>query len=259
MDNSNNKPLILISNDDGYFAPGLNALINSAQKHGNVVVVAPEQGSSGMSHAITIKVPLRASKIKGHHNFDFYKVNGTPADCIKLAINQLTPRMPDLIVSGINHGSNSSVSVLYSGTMGAALEGCLNGVPSIGFSLCTHNMDADFTLAEKIANNIIDKVIKNGLPKYTCLNVNIPVVDEQNLKGIKICRQAKGVWSEEFEKRTDPHGGTYYWLTGNFDIHENGSTDNDEWALRNNYASIVPVKIDFTDYQAIEFLNKLGF
>ncbi len=248
----------MVTNDDGYFAPGLAILIEMVKPYGDVVVVAPEQAASGMSHAITIKTPLRVVKIKHEEGLIFYKINGTPVDCIKIGINQLVERTPDIIVSGINHGSNSSISIIYSGTMGGALEGCLNGIPAIGFSLCNHSMNADFSLVKKYGEGIFADALKNGLPNDTCLNVNFPVTDEKDFKGIKVCRQAKGVWKEEYEKRTDPHGGTYYWLTGVFKNHENGSTDTDEWALENNYASIVPVKADFTDYESIKSLTALN-
>lgn len=249
------RPLILVSNDDGYFAPGLEALIEVVKDLGNIVVVAPEQGASGMSHALTINTPLRASIVKQEDNFILYKVNGTPVDCIKLASSQLLDRKPDLIVSGINHGSNSSISVVYSGTMGAAIEGSINNIPAIGFSLCSHAYDADFTLVKKQARKIIEQVLKHGLPDYTCLNVNVPYIKEEDFKGVKVCRQAKGAWQEEFEKRTDPHGGSYYWLTGEFKNKENGSTDSDEWALNNNYASVVPITTDYTNHAAIDTLK----
>jgi 5'-nucleotidase len=256
--NNVNKPLILVTNDDGYFAPGLAVLIDMVKPYGDVLVVAPEQGVSGMSHAITIKVPLRVVKIKQEENVTIYKLNGTPVDCIKLGLNQLADRRPTMVVSGINHGSNSSISVIYSGTMGGALEGCLNGIPSLGFSLCSHSMSADFSLVKKYGTGIFIDALKNGLPKDTCLNINFPVIAEKDFKGIKVCRQAKGVWKEEYEKRIDPHGGEYYWLTGNFHNHENGNTDTDEWALNHNFASIVPVKTDFTDYETLKIITALN-
>jgi len=251
------KPLILVTNDDGYFAPGLHNLIDMVKPYGEVLVVAPEVGVSGMSHAITIKTPLRLTLLEKTNGVTFYKLNGTPVDCVKMAINQLVDRKPDILVSGINHGSNSSISVIYSGTMGGAIEGSLNKIPSIGFSLCSHRMDADFSLTKKYSEGIFLQVLKNGLPDYTCLNVNFPVIDESSFKGIKVCRQARGVWKEEYEKRVDPHGGEYYWLTGNFKNNENGSTDTDEWALDHNYASIVPVRTDFTDYENLKKLENL--
>lgn len=252
---STQRKLILVTNDDGYFAPGINSLIEMVRPLGDVVVVAPDTGSSGMSHAITIKLPLRLTQIKKEPGLLFYKATGTPVDCVKLAINQVLNRKPDILVSGINHGSNSSISVIYSGTMGAAIEGCLNGVPSIGFSLCSHSMDADFSLVVKYGVDIVKDVLTRGLPDYTCLNVNFPVIPESEFRGIKVCRQARGVWKEEYEKRVDPHGGTYYWLTGNFISHEEDSTDTDDWALDHNFASIVPVNPDFTDTQNINHLQ----
>jgi 5'-nucleotidase len=254
------KPLILVSNDDGYFAPGLKVLIDMVKPYGDVLVASPEQGVSGMSHAITIKTPLRAAKISEEDNVVIYKINGTPVDCVKLALNQLADRKPDIIVSGVNHGSNSSISVIYSGTMGAAIEGCLNGIPAIGFSITTHSMKADFTIVAKYGAEIFDTVFNSKNKNNICLNVNFPVVGESEFKGIKVCRQARGVWREEFEKRIDPHGGEYYWLTGDFKNNEPNATDTDEWALANNYASIVPVKVDFTDFDSlneIENLNKI--
>lgn len=254
------KPLILVSNDDGYFAPGLKVLIDIVKPYGDVLVVSPEQGVSGMSHAITIKTPLRATKISQEDNVIIYKVNGTPVDCVKLALNQLADRKPDIIVSGVNHGSNSSISVIYSGTMGAAIEGCLNGIPSMGFSITTHSMNADFSVVAKYGAEIFDTVFNDRRKNNICLNINFPVVDESEFKGVKVCRQARGVWREEFEKRIDPHGGEYYWLTGSFKNSEPDATDTDEWALANNYASIVPVKVDFTDFDSlteIENLNKI--
>lgn len=251
------QPLILVSNDDGYFAPGLNALIDVVKDLGEVMVVAPEKGESGMSHALTIKSPLRTSLVSQNENLSVYKVNGTPVDCIKLASNQLLDRKPDLIVSGINHGSNSSISIVYSGTMGAAIEGSINNIPSIGFSLCSHDYEASFELAKLEARKIIEQVLMHGLPEHTCLNVNFPDIPANEFKGMKICRQAKGAWQEEFEKRTDPHGENYYWLTGAFKNFENGKTDSDEWALNNKYGSIVPVTTDYTNYAAIETLKKI--
>lgn len=251
----NIKPLILVTNDDGYLAPGLEALISLVKPFGDILVVAPEKGSSGMAHAITISTPLRLSKVSQNENVSIYKVNGTPADCVKLAINQLIKDKPTMLVSGINHGSNTSISVLYSGTMGGAIEGCLNGIPSIGLSLDNHSHNADFSLAIKYSKPIIEKVLKEKLPDNICLNVNFPICSESEFKGIKVCRQANGVWREEYDKRVDPHGGTYFWLTGRFESHENGSTDTDDWAILNNYASIVPVSTDLTSYSHLKQMN----
>jgi len=252
----NNRPLIFVTNDDGINAKGLQALIDIVKPFGKVVVVAPEEGQSGMSHALTVKTPIRLRKIEQKEGFEKYAVSGTPVDCVKLAFNQLLSRRPDLVVSGVNNGSNSSVSVVYSGTMGAAIEGCLYGVPSVGFSSLDMNSNQDFELAKRFCGTIVEKVLSEGISQGTCLNVNLPAIKADECKGVKICRQNKGRWIEEFEKRTDPHGGEYYWLTGSFENHEPESTDTDEWALNHKYISIVPIKVDFTDYASIETLNE---
>lgn len=248
--------LILVSNDDGFDAPGLDALIETVRPFGEIVAVAPVEGRSGMSHAITIKNPLRLCKIKQDENVTVYSCTGTPADSVKLALSQLLKRKPDLLVSGINHGSNSSISIIYSGTLGATMEGCINCIPSVGFSVLNHSRNADFTLAKKYSRAVIENVLHAGLPDGVGLNVNFPVVGMEEFRGFKICRQAKGVWKEEFEKRTDPQGQDYYWLTGNFHNFEPEMTDTDEWALKNKYASIVPVNIDFTSYTMLDEMKK---
>lgn len=252
------KHLILVTNDDGVFAPGLQVLIEVVRPFGHVVVVAPERGESGMSHAISIKNPIRLNKVKMEDGLEIYSCPGTPVDCVKLALNQVLPRRPDFVVSGINHGSNASISVIYSGTMGAAIEGCLNGIPSVGFSLLDHSMDADFRLSAKIASVVFSKVLQIGLPSDVCLNVNVPRIKEENCNGIVVCRQARGVWKEEYDKRIDPGKQPYYWLTGNFHNFEPEANDTDEWALANNFVSIVPVKVDFTSHEAIRSLAVLN-
>lgn len=252
------RPLIFVSNDDGYYAKGFKTLINIVSKYGDVIAVAPESGASGMSHAITIKEPLRLSKVESYQGVEIYSCNGTPVDCVKLGLNQLTTRKPDYMVSGINHGSNSSISVIYSGTMGAAIEACLNGVPSIGFSLLSHSLDADFEGSAYYAEEIFKKIIKIGLPEYSTLNVNVPNIKLKDIKGTRVCRQAHGIWKEEFEKRTDPHNHNYYWLTGEFNNFEPNAEDTDEWALANNYVSIVPIKADFTAYHVLSHIKELN-
>ena len=252
---SNKKPYILISNDDGYQAKGLAALISVAKNFGKLIVVSSERGESGMSHAITMKTPLRVRKIKDEENLIFYVINGTPADCIKIGMNQLVERKPDLILTGVNHGSNASISVVYSGTLGAAREGCLQQIPSIGFSLLNHDKEADFSTVIYFMTRIIEQTLKNGIEDQTFLNVNIPDIPIEEIKGIKICRQTKGVWKEEYIKRTDPNGSDYYWLTGAFDNFEPTAEDTDEWALANNYITIVPIKIDGTAYAEIDKLK----
>jgi 5'-nucleotidase len=252
----NNERVILVTNDDGYQAKGFKALIDAMRPLGKIVAVAPLEAQSGMSHAITVKHPLRVHKIKEEENFSMYAVNGTPVDCVKLAINQLLGKKPDLLVSGINHGSNSSTSILYSGTMGAAIEGSINHIPSIGFSHISYSHETNLEAAINYAKKISEKVLKNGLPNDICLNVNFPDASEKAINGIKICRQTMGYWREEFDKRRDPIGKEYYWLTGYYHNHEPEAEDTDEWALKNKYISIVPVQTDLTSYQTIKLLNK---
>lgn len=245
------KPLILITNDDGIQAPGLRHLVSYMLPLGNVVVVAPDKPQSGMGHAITISMPLHMHQLKNSTEHSEYSCSGTPVDCVKLAIDKLLPRRPDLLVSGINHGSNSSINIIYSGTMSAAIEGAMEGVPSIGFSLLDFSYDADFNPAKPFIQAISRKVMEEGLPKGTCLNVNFPSVKDIPIKGMKICRQAMAAWKEEFDQRKDPHGRDYFWLTGIFENHDL-EPDTDEWALANHYVSVVPVHYDFTAYQALQ-------
>lgn len=255
----NNNKLILVTNDDGIHAKGLQALIDVVKPFGKVVVVAPDAGQSGMSHAITVKVPIRLSRLVSEENFESYSCSGTPVDCVKLGFNQVLGRKPDLVVSGINHGSNASASVVYSGTMAAAIEGCIYGVPSIGFSYLDFDSDADFTKALKYVAQIIKHTLDHGLPDWTCLNVNVPDGRGFDIKGVKVCRQTMGLWREEFEKRVDPNNRDYYWLTGEFHNLEPDAEDTDEWALKNNFVSIVPVHVDMTDYHSFDHLNKWDF
>jgi 5'-nucleotidase len=249
------KPLILVVNDDGINAPGIRALISVAKEFGEVLVVAPDKPQSGMGHAITLDSTLHINKT----NIDdtiAYSCSGTPVDCVKIAVNKLSDRKPNLIVSGINHGSNSSINVIYSGTMSAALEGALEKIPSIGFSLLNHSIEADFTSSMHYAKKIISQVLNGDFPNEMCLNVNIPNLSADLIAGIKICRQAKGNWEEDYDERTDPMGRTYFWLTGKFVIDDTGE-DTDEWALANNYVSIVPVQPDITDYKISNHLKTL--
>ena len=249
------KPLILVVNDDGITAPGIKALISVAKEFGEVVVVAPDKPQSGMGHAITLDSTLHIYKtdIEG---VIAYSCSGTPVDCVKIAVNKLLDRKPNLIVSGINHGSNSSINVIYSGTMSAALEGALEKIPSVGFSLLNHSIDADFTAAKHYAKKIITQVLNNDFSNEMCLNVNIPNLSTELIAGIKVCRQAKGNWEEEYDERTDPMGRTYYWLTGKFVIDDSGE-DTDEWALKNSIVSVVPVQPDITNYDLSEKIKPL--
>lgn len=253
------KPLILVTNDDGVQAKGLLELIEIVKNLGRIVVVAPSEPQSGMSHAITVKTPIEVKKIREDNNCVFYECTGTPVDCVKIAFNQLLKQKPDLLVSGFNHGSNSSSSIFYSGTMAAALEGCINEVPSIGFSLLSVDPDADFTASKHYAIKIINKVLANGVPKSICLNVNVPPVTEDKIAGIRITRQTRGFWKEEFDKRVDTLGRSYYWLTGNFHNQEPEAPDTDEWALKNNYISIVPLHIDLTSYDTLKSIQDWDF
>lgn len=249
------KPLILVCNDDGYHARGIQELSLLASEFGEVVVVAPVTGQSGMSHAVTLNHPIRLKSSEMNNSFTAYACSGTPADCIKIALNQILDHKPDLVLSGINHGSNASVSLFYSGTVAAAIEACMNGIPSIAFSVDDHSPDADFRLAAQYARPIIQKILESGLPTGTCLNINFPRISPEECKGIRICRQTIGVWKEEFEKRTDPQGHDYFWLTGEFSNDEPLAEDTDEWALTHHYGAIVPVSVDVTDYAAMEALK----
>ncbi|MEE2931580.1 MAG: 5'/3'-nucleotidase SurE [Bacteroidota bacterium] len=252
------RPLILVVNDDGISAPGIRKLIQIMNEIGEVIVVAPEGPQSGMGHAITLESALRCDKIiidDGPQKE--YSCSGTPVDCVKLAVNKILNKKPDLCVSGINHGSNSSINVIYSGTMSAAVEGALEGIPSIGFSILDYAHNADFSEAEKFVKRITKSVLSNELPKGVCLNVNIPKFDPNNkIKGIKVCRQANANWVEEFQERKDPKGRTYYWLTGTFVNYDKGD-DTDEWALANQYISVVPVQFDVTAHHAISTLHQI--
>lgn len=251
---SEKKPLILVSNDDGITAPGIRNLVDAVKHLGEVVIVAPDSPQSAMGHAVTISKPLRLDKTDIYGDILAYQCSGTPADCVKLAVDKVLHRKPDLMVSGINHGSNSSINILYSGTMSAAMEAAIEGIPAVGFSLCDFAYDADFTLAKKVATRIASNILQHGLPTATLLNVNIPKLKEDEFKGLRVCRQAVAKWKEEFDERIDPNGRKYFWLTGKF-INNDKGDDTDEWALANNYASIVPVHFDLTAHHAMPRLN----
>lgn len=259
MDSMNQTPLILVTNDDGMHAKGIETLISVARKFGKVIAISSPEPMSGMSHAITIKVPLRVRVVSEEPGLTRYETNGTPVDGVKLVFNSLAERKPDLLLSGINHGSNSSSSVLYSGTMAAAMEGAVNHIPSIGLSLLSFDPDADFTASSFYAEQLIRHVLEKGLPDGICLNVNIPALPPEEIRGLKICSQANGYWKEEFERRTDPNGKEYFWLTGFFHNREpeNGGTGTDEWALKNSYVSVVPINTDLTAYDELEGIRLL--
>ncbi len=253
------RPLILVTNDDGISAPGIRALVAMMQEIGEVVVVAPDKPQSAMGHAITINNIMYLNKISAENATVLeYSCSGTPVDCVKLAVNEILHRKPDLCVSGINHGSNSSINVIYSGTMSAAVEAGIEGIPAIGFSLLDYDWNADFDAGKNYIKQIALQVVENGLPKGVILNVNIPKLKENEIKGVKICRQANAIWMEKFDKRKTPQGKDYYWLTGEFVNNDKGE-DTDEWALAHGYVSLVPVQFDLTAHHAIQQLNTWNF
>ena len=249
----NTKPLILVTNDDGITAPGIRFLISLMNEIGQVVVVAPDAPQSGMGHAVTINQILYCDQIKVDDGPQLeFKSSGTPADCVKFAVSKVLERKPDLCVSGVNHGSNSSINVIYSGTMSAAVEAGVEGIPAIGFSLLDDSWNANFDPLKDHIKKIVSNVLNHGLPDGVVLNVNFPKTEV--FKGIKICRQARANWVEEFDKRENPQGGIYYWLSGVFTNMDKGE-DTDEWALSNNFISVVPVQFDLTAHYFIQNLN----
>jgi 5'-nucleotidase len=253
------RPLILVTNDDGISAPGIRTLISAMNELGEVIVVAPDSPQSAMGHAITINSTLQCNQVKIDDGPQIeYSCSGTPADCVKLGINEILDKKPDICVSGVNHGSNSSINVIYSGTMSAAVEASIEGIPAIGFSLLDYSWNANFNEIKKYLINITKQALLNGIPKGNALNVNFPKLKEKDIKGIKICRQANAYWVEKFDKRVNPQGKEYYWLTGKFINKDNGH-DSDEWALANGFISIVPVKFDMTDHENISYIKKWKF
>lgn len=251
------RPLILITNDDSFQAKGLAELVKMARRLGDVVVVAPAEGQSGKSHSVSLGSFVRLKTITEEPGYSVYAVTGTPVDCVKMAMSHILQRKPDLLISGINHGSNASVNAFYSGTMGAAKEGAFNSIPAVGLSLCNYDPNADFSIVIKYSEPLIKKVLEQNKNPQLCLNINYPVVDEADFKGLKICRQAHGIWKEAFVENTNPYGDKIYWLTGSFVNFEPDSTDTDEWALRNNYASVVPMNLDSTDFDDLQNIDYL--
>lgn len=247
----NSRPLILVTNDDGYKAKGIMKLTEFAMEFGDVVVMSASDSQSAKSHSITIKDPIRYKCLEESPSLTRYIVKGTPADGVKLVLNSILDRKPDLVLSGINHGTNSSSSVVYSGTMAAAIEGAIHQIPSIGFSILDYSPNADFDAAAPFIKKLILLALTEGLPEQVCLNVNIPAVPAGQIRGIRVCRQTNGFWMETFETREDPRGEKYAWLTGSFINREPHSEDTDEWALSNNFISVVPVNVDFTAHSAI--------
>jgi 5'-nucleotidase len=251
------RPLILVSNDDGITSKGIRTLVNVMKTLGDVIVVAPNSPQSGMGHAITVGETLRLEESSIFEGVRAFECSGTPADCVKMARHYVlrNERQPDIVVSGVNHGSNTSISVLYSGTMSAAIEGAIEGTPAIGFSLCDFGHDADFSHTEEYIKKITQQVLTKGLNKGVALNVNFPPKRNEAIKGVRICRQANAKWVEEFDERYDPNGRRYFWMAGNFVNFDKGE-DNDEWAIANNYISVVPCQFDLTAHAAIPILNE---
>ena len=247
------RPLILITNDDGIYANGIHHLAETVKDLGDVVIVAPDSPRSGQSSAITVGAPLKITAHRDSGSARVFSVSGTPVDCVKLAFHNIMPRKPDLLLSGINHGSNSGTAITYSGTMGAVLEGCMAGIPSVGFSLLHHSLKADFTLSTEYVREISRKVLERGLPDWVCLNVNIPALVVP--RGVKACRAARGHWSEEYDRYIDPSGNPFYWLTGRFVNAEPDATDTDEYWLNQKYISLVPVTPDQTYDSSVEDMS----
>ena len=251
-------PVILITNDDGITSPGIKALVDAVKDLGKVVVVAPDSPQSGMGHAITIGTPLRMDKVAIFDGIESWQCSGTPADCVKLAKDKILHAKPDICLSGINHGPNHSINVIYSGTMSAAMEAAIEGIPSIGFSIVDFKFDADFTVAKMVVHELTNRILKNTMPEHILLNVNIPITTVAAFKGMKICRQAHAKWEEEFDHRIDPHGKDYYWMVGKF-VNLDTQPGSDVDYLKQGYASVVPIKIDFTDWKMQEWLlNEWG-
>jgi 5'-nucleotidase len=251
-----NERIILITNDDGVTAPGISSLVDAVKDLGKVVVIAPDKAQSGMGHAITIGLPLRMTRVNYFgDSIEAYSCSGTPVDCVKLAVDKILHRKPDICLSGVNHGANHSINVIYSGTMSAALEAAIESIPSVGFSLLDYSLDADFSGPKKYARLIVEEILKNPIDKHLCLNVNFPAVKAEELKGVKICKQAYAKYEEDFDERVDPTGKKYYWLTGEF-VNFDKSEDTDVFALNHNFVSVVPVQFDLTNYKLKEKLEK---
>ncbi|MBX2888173.1 MAG: 5'/3'-nucleotidase SurE [Ferruginibacter sp.] len=255
MPKTSNKPLILITNDDDITSPGIHNLVAAVKELGKVVVVAPEKPQSGMGHAITIGEPLRMNKMNLFGDVEAWQTSGTPVDCVKLAVDKILRRKPDLCLSGINHGANHSINVIYSGTMSAAMEASIEGIPSIGFSLLDYRYEADFTASKYVVHKMVSRILSKKISKHFLLNVNIPPIPLSELRGIKVCKQAYAKYEEDFDERVDPQGKKYYWLTGKF-VNFDKARDSDVYALQKKYVSVVPVQFDLTNYKLKAELEK---
>ena len=250
------RPLLLISNDDGYQAKGINSLVEMLSDLADMVVCAPENARSGFSCAFSATIPLRLKLCAKRPGIEIWSCNGTPVDCVKMALAELVPRRPDMVIGGINHGDNASVNAHYSGTMGVTLEGCMKYIPSVAFSLCDHSEDADFEPLRPLIRTITSKVLAEGLPLGVCLNVNFPLVAEY--KGVRVCRMAHGTWCSEVTKCHHPRGYDYWWMVGHYQNDEPEAEDTDNWALNHGYVAITPTQIDVTAYSAIERIKSWG-
>jgi len=247
------RPLLLISNDDGYQAKGINCLIKMLSDYGDIIVCAPESACSGFSCAFSATTPLRLRLWEKRDGVEVWSCNGTPVDCVKMALAEIVPRKPDMVIGGINHGDNASVNAHYSGTMGVTIEGCMKYIPSVAYSLCDHHEDADFEPLRPLIRAITQKVLQEGLPLGTCLNVNFPLVE--TYKGVRVCRMAKGTWGNEVTKCHHPRGYDYWWMVGHFTNDEPEAEDTDNWALTHGYVAITPTQIDVTAYSAMDIIK----
>ena len=244
------RPLLLISNDDGYQAKGINCLIEMLSDYGDIIVCAPESACSGFSCAFSATTPLRLRLREKRTGVEVWSCNGTPVDCVKMALAEIVPRKPDMVIGGINHGDNASVNVHYSGTMGVTIEGCMKYIPSVAFSLCDHQEDADFEPLRPLIRQITERMLREGLPMGVCLNVNFPLVEKY--KGVRVCRMAKGTWENEVTQCRHPRGYDYWWMVGHYKNDEPDAEDTDNWALSHGYVAITPTQVDVTAYSAME-------
>ncbi len=244
------KPLILLSNDDGYEAKGIRSLVDMVKDYGDVLVCAPEGPRSGMACAFSATTPLMLTLRSREDGVEIWSCNGTPVDCVKMALAELCPRKPDLVIGGINHGDNASVNTHYSGTMGVTMEGCMKYIPSVAFSLCDHRADADFEPLRPYVQQVVRRVLQEGLPEGVCLNINFPLLP--TFKGVRVCRMAKGTWGNEVTRCRHPRDYDYWWMVGSYTNDEPEATDTDNWALQHGYIAITPTRVDVTAYEAIE-------
>ena len=251
----NKRPLILISNDDGYQAKGINQLVEMISDLADIIVCAPDSARSGFSCAFSATTPLRLQLMRRQEGVEVWSCNGTPVDCVKMALAEIVPRRPDMVVGGINHGDNASVNAHYSGTMGVTLEGCMKYIPSVAFSLCDHRDDADFEPLRPYIRTITARVLAEGLPLGVCLNVNFPLLVNEDYRGVKVCRMAKGTWGSEVVKCHHPRGYDYWWMVGHYNNDEPEADDTDNWALTHGYVAITPTQTDVTAYEALSLIN----